>query len=412
MSSIVTLGIGSGIAAYKTIDLATRLISSGYDVQAIMSSNAGRMVSPEEFAKKTGITPYVDMYGEAFDYREVITERRVEHIDVADRSNLLVIAPATANLVAKLAHGIADDYLTTVALAVTCPILVCPSMNVNMWRNPAVMDNILTLRSRGILVMEPDIGPLACGYEGPGRLPSPDRISEEIDALVNRGTSLASHTVLVTAGGTVEPVDGVRVIANRSSGKMGVALAEAAYLRGAHVILLQSDTSPPPRYPMDIKFFSTTDSLETLVETEAPGADIIIHAAAMADFSPVPATGKLDSGAEMVLHLKPRTKLLDRLKSHNPNAIIVGFKAAYGSTGDELVALAQQRRERAGVDMIVANDVSREDRGFGADDNAVTVVTRDAKPIHIPLSPKTVVAGQVLDIIARKIDSDRSRRRK
>ena len=257
MEKTVLIGVGSGIAAYKVLDLIKELKNEGLDIFVIMTQSAMKMISPSEFEKATGNKVCTDLFEENFNYKDVLEKRKVEHIELADRADLMVIVPATANLIGKLAYGLSDDFLTTTALAVTSPILVCPSMNVNMWNNPLVKQNVSLLRNNGYQIVEPSSGMLACGYEGKGRLEDVKIIKEEIIRQLNKTDSLKGKKVIVTAGGTIEKIDDVRYITNKSSGKMGVAIAEECYLRGAQVLLLRANRSETPRCIIPEKTFET-----------------------------------------------------------------------------------------------------------------------------------------------------------
>jgi len=255
MKKNILIGVTSGIAAYKVLELIKLLKNEGYEIFVIMTKGATKMVSLQDFERASGNKVYVNLFEKNFDYRKVLDKRKVEHIELADKADVMVIAPATANIIGKLAYGIADDFLTTTALAMTTPIIICPSMNVNMWGNPIVQENLAKLKSVGYQIIEPSSGMLACGYEGVGRLENVEIINKEINKLLERNDSLKNKKIIVTAGGTTEKIDEVRFITNRSSGKMGVALAEECYLRGADVLLLRAKNSVSPRYLIKEKIF-------------------------------------------------------------------------------------------------------------------------------------------------------------
>lgn len=399
---MILVGVTGGIAAFKTLELVKRLIKHNLDVRVIMTRSATAIAPPGAFEKITGNRVYINLFEKDFNYTTILRKRRVEHIELANRASLFVIVPATANVIAKIAHGLADDYLTTTALAATCPILVCPSMNVYMWRAAATQDNIAILQKRGILLAGPDRGMLACGYEGEGRLIDVTRLTGEILRLVSQTQDLKGKRVVVTAGGTIEPIDDVRVITNRSSGKMGVALAEACRLRGARVTLLRSHSSVLPRVFMEEKMFDTAEELTTLLKDAVPTADICFHVAAVSDFTVAhKQTGKISSEKPLPLELTPRTKILDRIKQYNSRIFLVAFKAEWNVSAKELVDLSKKRLNRAGADLIVANDVGRAGRGFQSDDNEVVLIENGAQPVHIPLSPKHEVAEMIVNHIVR-----------
>jgi phosphopantothenoylcysteine decarboxylase/phosphopantothenate--cysteine ligase len=364
-----------------------------------MTDHASHMVSVEEIKTAGASLVLSSLYSEDFDYKKVIKEKSVDHIDFADDTDVFVVAPATANIIAKLAHGMADDVLTTTALAVTSPVILSPSMNVNMWNNPAVQENISILKSRGFIIIEPDEGPLACGYIGNGRLPDLKIIEAEIIHQLNRTSLLKGRRVLITSGGTSEPIDDVRSITNKSSGRMGSAVAEAAYRAGAQVTLLSSVTGILPRYQMPTETFSTAKELEAHIEKYLPETDIIFHVAAVADFTVSKNDGKLTSEASHTLHLQPHAKILSRIKTINPSVQLIAFKAEHGLKEEELVAKAQKRLVESSADAIVANDVSKKNQGFQSITNEVIVVTKDKPPYKIPLASKMRVAEALLEYL-------------
>src|SRR5579859_2125921 len=404
MPKTVLLGVSSGIAAYKVVDLAENLQQAGVRVRVIITHHATKMVDPLQFTKVTGEPVFTELYGKDFDYQKILKDKHVEHIDLADEADIFVVVPATANVVAKLANGIADDLLTTTALAVTAPTILCPSMNVHMWSNPAVQQNIAKLKSLGYQIIEPATGPLACGYEGQGRLENIDIIQKEILQALEKNQQLIGKKIIITAGGTQEKIDEVRYIMNKSSGKMGVALAEACHQRGADVLLLRAANSVEPRYQIPQKTFTSADELLTLIEESAPSYDVIFHAAAVADFQPEKTfRGKLDSNKKIHLTLTPRPKILDQIKKMNPKITVIAFKAEHEPNEKKLVALAQKRLAISGADAIIANDISRTDRGFQADTNEVFIISKNKKTHRISLNSKKIVAEQILDHLHRVI---------
>lgn len=413
MKQLILLGVSGGIAAIKTPEIIRTLTEDGYDIRVILTKSACAFVSPADLEKLSGHPVLTDMFTPRPDIAEIRKNRTVEHIAIANAARLFVIIPATANVVAKLAHGIADDYLTTTALAATCPVLICPSMNVYMWNHPATQQNINRLRQFGYHTFGPDSGMLACGYTGAGRLPATDAILREIRTFAARTSSLAGKKILVTAGGTVEPIDGVRQITNKSTGKMGVALAQACFLRGADVLLLRSDTSVVPRYGIREILFDTSDSLKKLMHEHLPDTDICFHAAAVSDFViKGGARGKISSETSLPLELTPRSKILDSVKSINPEVYLVAFKAEYDVTDRKLVELASDRLKRAQADCIIANDVGREGQGFATDNNDVWIIRASGgKPVHIPLRSKALIADAVIDSVLPDISGIKLRSR-
>lgn len=264
----IIVGVTSGIAAYKTLDLVRSLKKDGANVFVVMTKSAMAMVPSSKFKKTSGNKVYSELFKKGFDYKDILKIRRVDHIDLADKADVVVIAPATANSIAKIAHGIADDFLTTMLLATTAPIIICPSMNVHMWTNPLVQENIAKLKNLGYHIIEPEEGKLACGYEGKGRLAHIKMIKNEVAAQLKYRNSLAGKKIIVTVGGAVEKIDDARAISNRSSGKMGVAIAESCFLQGAEVLLVRSKTSVSTRYNIKQIVFETADELEGILKKE------------------------------------------------------------------------------------------------------------------------------------------------
>lgn len=398
MKKTVVLGVTSGIAAYKSLDLVKELRKEDIDIFVVMTRSAVKMVNPGEFERASGNKVYTDLFEENFDYKNILKAKKVDHIDLADRADVICISPATANTIAKIANGIADDFLTTMLLAANSPVILAPSMNVHMWNNPNTQENIRKLKSLGFIIIPPERGMLACGYEGPGRLPHVLTIKNEILRQVSYSSSLAGKKIIVTAGGTIEPIDAARVIANNSSGKMGIALADECSLRGAEVILLRSLTSVEPRYVMKQEVFKTTDDLEMLLRKYISSADIIFHAAAVSDFKPVAVSDKIKSDSDQVLKLIPQKKLINEIKKQNPKIQLIGFKAISATDEKELIKKGKEKLQEANADAIIVNDISRQDRGFQADDNEVFIVTKQqVKKIHI--KSKRQVAQEILDYL-------------
>ncbi len=400
MKQTVLVGVTSGIAAYKTLELIKLLRKEKIEVFVIMTKTASKMVPAAEFAKVSGHKVFVELFEKGFNYRDVLKSRKVEHIELADKADVLVIAPATANVVGKLAHGIADDYLTTTALAVTAPMIICPAMNVHMWNNPFVQENIGKLRQAGYQIIGPTKGMLACGYEGKGRLVDVGLIKNEILKQLKRTSVLQDKKIIVTAGGTREKIDGIRYLTNRGSGKMGVAIAEECYLRGAKVLLLRAKHAVAPRYLINEELFTTADELFILIKKYIQDYDIIYHTAAVSDFQVrEPITGKLSSKDVATITLTPRKKILDQLKTLNPHIFLVSFKAEYGLAEKELLRTAKERLKESRSDMIVANDVGRDDRGFEADTNEVWVISSKGSVKKIAFSAKRNIASELVDFL-------------
>jgi phosphopantothenoylcysteine decarboxylase / phosphopantothenate---cysteine ligase len=401
MQKTVLLGVTSGIAAYKSLELTKLLKDEGVNVFVIMTAHANEMVPISEFEKASGNPVAIDLFEKNFDYKDVLRNRRVDHIDLADNADLMAIVPATANCIAKLAHGIADDLLSTTTLAVTAPILLAPSMNVHMWQNPIVAENVTRLKEFGYQIIEPAEGMLACGYEGKGRLEDIRVIKKEIMDQLTKRTSLTNKKIIVTAGGTIEKIDEVRYITNKSSGKMGAALAEACFLRGADVFLLRAKNAVQPKFGIPEKTFETADELYELIQEELATSDMIFHTAAVSDFQLAESiVGKIPSEESVKLHLTPRIKISDNIKKLNPKIKLIVFKAEYGLTDEALLLEATSKLKESKADAVVANDISKQDRGFQADTNEVIVVTKSGSHKKIPLASKREIAGEIVDYIS------------
>ena len=385
----IALGVTGGIAAYKACDLVSRLVKQGAQVRVVLTEHACRFVPPLTFETLSGNPAYTDTFA---------PRAEMEHISLAKWADALVIAPATANCLAKLANGIADDLLSTTALAMNAPLLIAPAMNANMWRHPATRANLDVLLSRGARTVGPGTGRLACGDDDVGRMAEPAEIVEALDALMNPRRDFEGRRVLVTAGPTVERIDPVRYITNRSSGKMGYALAEAARDRGAEVVLVSGPVALAA--PAGVERVSVESSADLCEAVLARGewADIVIQAAAPADFRPVAAAGSKikKTGAGMKLELENTTDIAAELGCRKrPGQVLVGFAAET----DDVLANAREKLARKNCDMIVANDVSRSDAGFGVDTNAVTLITADGAR-ELPLMRKREAADGILDGVA------------
>jgi phosphopantothenoylcysteine decarboxylase/phosphopantothenate--cysteine ligase len=397
MKKRVLLGVTSGIAAYKSLELIAELKKEDIDVVVIMTEKATQMVSLHDFEKASGNKVYTQLFEKDFNYKDVLTTRKVDHVTLADSADVMVIAPATANTVAKLTYGLADDYITTTSLALTVPIIVCPSMNVHMWNNPATQENVKKLKSRGYQIIEPTAGMLACGYEGKGRLADIAAIKKEIMASLQRSSSLKGKKVIVTAGPTIERIDAIRHITNRSSGKMGIALAEQLFLHGAEVLLLRSKNSVAPRYLMQEKVFSTTEELQKLIEKYSKEYDIFFHTAAVSDFEIENSmNGKISSKEPINLHLKPRKKVVDMIKKLHPEMKVISFKAEYSDDEKNLIQIAKDKLQEGTSDAIIINDISKNDRGFEAEKNEVYIVLSNGEVQKISLASKSDIAKEII----------------
>lgn len=400
MKKTVVLGVTSGIAAFRSIELVGLFKREDVDVFVVMTAHATRMVDPFDFEKASGHNVYSELFEQGFDYKNVLNTRKVDHIELADKADVLVIAPATANVIAKLAHGLADDFLTTTVLATTAPIILCPSMNVHMWNNPVVQENVGVLRKRGYSIIEPESGVLACGYHGKGRLAHIETIKEEVMRRLTYRSLLKGINVLVTAGGTIEPIDDVRSITNRSSGKMGVAIGQECFLRGANVLLLRAASSVKPGYAISEETFYTAGDLLSLLKTYAPRYDILFHTAAVSDFTSMKKMkGKISSKKGFVLTLKPQVKIVDQIKTLHPKIKLIAFKAGWALSEADLVKSAYKKLQEIHADMVVANDVSQKDRGFEVDTNEVFIVFSDGSSKKISLRSKQEIARELVDSI-------------
>jgi phosphopantothenoylcysteine decarboxylase/phosphopantothenate--cysteine ligase len=388
----VALGVGGGIAAYKAAELARLLMEHGHSVQVVMTRAAQEFVRPLTFAALTGRKVITGLFpGEnAADTLDSATE----HIRVAQESALLVVAPATADLLAKFAHGIADDFLTTMYLAFTGPVVLAPAMNSNMWRHEATQRNLDTLRGRGHIVVEPEEGPLACGMLGPGRLADPARIAEAVNTAIARTRDLEGECVLVTAGPTQEPLDPVRFISNRSSGKMGYAIAAAALARGARVILVSGPVHLTPPAGAELIRVETAVEMRRAVLERLPEATIVVKAAAVADYylAQVPSQKRKKSAARWSLELDPTPDILAELGQIKGDRLLVGFAAET----ENLVAEARRKLQAKNCDMLVANRV---EEAFGADDNEITLVLRTGEVIELPRASKRELADKIFDYL-------------
>jgi len=392
----VTVGVSGGIAAYKAAELVRELQRQGVEVHVVMTEAACRFVQPLTFAALTGYKVITSLWdaGEASD--PAAGQSGIGHIAEAQWGDALVVAPATANTLAKFAHGLADDFLSTMYLATTAPVLVAPAMNVNMWNHAATQANLETLRQRGIRVIEPDTGELACGMVGAGRMAEPETIAKAVLGALNRRNDLAGETVLVTAGGTREAVDPVRYIGNRSSGKMGYALAEAAQSRGAKVILISGPTALHAPARCELVKITTAEEMREAVLCRMVAATMVIKAAAVADYRPLRvAEQKLKRSGPITLELAPTEDILSEVvRRRRPGQLIVGFAAETENTTEN----GRAKLLKKGADAIVANDVAGEGVGIDADMNAATFLTVSTA-VELPAMPKRQLADRILDEI-------------
>ncbi|HEV7426363.1 MAG TPA: bifunctional phosphopantothenoylcysteine decarboxylase/phosphopantothenate--cysteine ligase CoaBC [Thermoanaerobaculia bacterium] len=390
----IVLGVTGGIAAYKAPDVVRRLRDVGADVRVILTPNAARFVSPLSLAVVSDHGVIIEQWGDS-------GHGGVDHIELARWADLLLIAPATANIIAKLAVGLADDALSTYAIAHRGTIVVAPAMNTSMLRHPTVQMNLATLRERGVIVLDPDSGMLACGDEGSGRMPDPPVLADFVkQQFATR--DLEGRSILVTAGPTREPIDPVRYISNRSSGKMGYAIAEAARRRGAKVMLVSGPTAITPPAGVAVTHVTTTAEMHRAVMDALPSQQIVIKAAAVADFTPVSvADSKIKKRDELTLTLAKTPDIVADIGASSPRPFIVAFAAET----DDLESNAREKLVRKNADLIVANDVADATIGFDSDQNAVTIIARDGSSTKIERAPKIVIANRILDLVVERLGS-------
>jgi phosphopantothenoylcysteine decarboxylase/phosphopantothenate--cysteine ligase len=382
----IILGIGGGIAAYKAAELARLLMQRGHEVRAAMTPAAREFVQPLTFAALTGRKTLTDLFA---------IESAIEHIQIAQENDLLAIAPATADLIAKLAHGLADDFVTTLYLAFTGPVVIAPAMNVNMWRHAATQANIETLRRRGHAIVEPESGYLACGMTGPGRLADPEAIAAAIERAGVKRRDMEGEVALITAGPTEEPLDPVRYISNRSSGKMGYALAEAALARGARVILISGPVRLTPPAGAETILVRTAAEMRQKVFENLEPAGIVIKAAAVADFhvSKPPGQKIKKTAARISLELDPTPDILAELGRKKGDRLLIGFAAETENLRQE----ARRKLESKNCDMVVGNLVGAPGVGFESDENEVILALRTGETIALERAPKREIADRIFD---------------
>ena len=391
----VALGVGGGIAAYKAAELARALMERGFTVDVVMTRAAEEFIRPLTFAALTGRKVHTHLFSAAS--AEDTLSSAIEHIRIGQENELLVVAPATADLLAKFAHGLADDLLTTTYLAFTGTVVLAPAMNTNMWNHAATQGNIATLRARGHVIVEPDEGLLACGMIGPGRLAEPVEIADAVLAASKKSLrrDLDGETVLITAGPTQEPIDGVRYLSNRSSGKMGYALAEEAVARGAHVVLVSGPVSLAAPRGVTLVPVRTALEMRQAVMDHLPEATIVIKAAAVADYHiPNPSKLKMKKpAARLALDLEPTPDILAEVGTKKGDRLLIGFAAETGN----LIEEARRKMQQKNCDMVVGNLVSQAGTGFEADENEVVLVTRAGETIPVERASKRAIAGRIFD---------------
>lgn len=394
----IVLGVTGGIAAYKAVEVVSRLRKAGAQVHVIMTKEAAEFVTELTFREISGQPVTVDMWSK-------VPHFNVEHIALAQLADLMLLVPATANILAKAATGIADDMLTTTLLATKAPIFAAPAMNTNMYENPITQRNITELKRRGFHIIEPAAGHLACGISGKGRLPEPSDIVRVIEAFFQPEDSLTGRRILVTAGGTIEPLDPVRYIGNRSTGRMGYAIAAEASRRGADVVLISGPSNLPEPSGVETVHIDTARQMQSEVLARFTDADAVIMSAAVADYRPktVAAEKIKKSDDELVLHLERNPDILFDLGQRKTRQLLVGFAAETCRVEE----YAKRKLVKKNLDFIVANDVSQSDAGFGVDTNRIKLFAKDGTMTEYPLMSKKELAGIILDHMAACLPTDK-----
>lgn len=383
----IVLGVTGGIAICKSPELLREMVKCGAKVQVVMTKHAQEFITPLTFQTLSGNLVITQLF-------HLLPESKISHVALAERAEMIVIAPTTANILGKIANGIGDDMLSTLVMAAKCPVLLAPAMNYRMWANPAVQRNVESLKKWGYHLIEPGFGDLACGEEGKGRMAEAEEIVEEMEEIFAK-KDLQGERILITAGPTQEPLDPVRFITNRSSGKMGYALAKAAQKRGAEVILISGPTYIAP--PRKVRFIKVGTALEMREVTlrEFHDATVVIKTAAVADYRPKAREDKkLKKGdSSMILELEKNPDILKELGENKGNRILIGFAAET----EELINNAQDKLKTKNLDLIVANDVSQPDSGFNSDSSLVKIIDREKRIEDLPLLSKEEVAEKILD---------------
>ena len=386
----IVVGVTAGIAAYKAVDLVSRLYKAGAEVKVVMTRNATKFVSPLVFGEISKHKVAVEMF-------ENVQDWNVEHIAYATWADAYVVAPATANMLAKMAHGIADDMLSTQLLATMAPVFVCPAMNSNMYAHPTVQENLTTLRGRGIHVLEPDSGLLACGVEGKGRLPEPQKIIDWVDFHLGKTDLLEGKTVIVSAGGTQEAIDPVRYITNRSSGKMGYAVALKAAQAGAKTILVSAPTDLAVPIGVERIIVRSATEMKEAIDSHYDSADAVIMAAAVADYRVAEvADNKIKKQETMKLELVKNPDILASLGERKEHQKLIGFAAET----QDVITYGKEKVRKKNLDMLVANDVSKSNAGFDVDTNEVTFIYPGDQIVNLPNMLKLDVAERIIQALA------------
>ncbi len=391
----IALGVSGGIAAYKAAEIVRLLQDRGIAVQVVMTAAAQEFVRPLTFAALSGEKVITDMFGG--DESQANVDSAIEHIALAQAIDALVVAPATADVLARFAQGIANDFLSTLYLATTAPVVVAPAMNVNMWNHAATKSNLEILRQRGVRIVEPGSGYLACGMTGAGRLAANEAIVAAVMETLGAAQDLAGETLLVTAGPTREKIDPVRYLTNRSSGRMGYAIAEAALRRGARVLLVSGPTAIAAPAAAELTQVETAEEMLAAVLKLLPQSTVVIKTAAVADFRPkASAEQKIKRKGEMTLELEPTADILMEITRRKTSQIVVGFAAET----ENVLENARKKLASKSLDAIVVNDVSREGIGFDSERNAVTIIS-NSEVVEVPVTSKWEVAQRVLDQVVK-----------
>ncbi len=386
----IVVGVTAGIAAYKAVELVSRLYKAGAEVKVVMTRNATKFVSPLVFGEISKHKVAVEMF-------ENVQDWNVEHIAYATWADAYVVAPATANMIAKMSHGIADDMLSTQLLATTAPVFVCPAMNSNMYAHPTVQENLATLRGRGVHVLEPDSGLLACGVEGKGRLPEPQKIMDWVDFHLGKTKLLEGKTVIVSAGGTQEAIDPVRYITNRSSGKMGGAVALKAAQAGAKTILVSAPTDLAVPIGVERIIVRSATEMKAAIDSHYDSADAVIMAAAVADYRVAEvADNKIKKQETMTLELVKNPDILASLGERKQQQKLIGFAAET----QDVITYGKEKVRKKNLDMLVANDVSKSNAGFDVDTNEVTFIYPGDQIVNLPNMSKLDVAERIIQALA------------
>ena len=386
----IVVGVTAGIAAYKAVELVSRLYKAGAEVKVVMTRNATKFVSPLVFGEISKHKVAVEMF-------ENVQDWNVEHIAYATWADAYVVAPATANMIAKMSHGIADDMLSTQLLATTAPVFVCPAMNSNMYAHPTVQENLTILSSRGVHVLEPDSGLLACGVEGKGRLPEPQKIMDWVDFHLGKTKLLEGKTVIVSAGGTQEAIDPVRYITNRSSGKMGYAVALKAAQAGAKTILVSAPTDLAVPIGVERIIVRSATEMKEAIDSHYDSADAVIMAAAVADYRVAEvADNKIKKQETMTLELVKNPDILASLGGRKQHQKLIGFAAET----QDVITYGKEKVRKKNLDMLVANDVSKSNAGFDVDTNEVTFIYPGDQIVNLPNMSKLDVAERIIQALA------------